>query len=74
MRISEKQAREFIELSESVPLRKDLEVLRHQRHNPFIKDGVVDIDAYTGFVQQFNEFINHKPKPFKPIIDHEMKL
>jgi hypothetical protein len=48
--------------------------LSEHRHNPFIKDGEVDVDAYIEFVQQFNEFINHEPKPFKPMIDKDMKL
>jgi hypothetical protein len=74
MRISEKAARDYIELSKSESLRNDLDVLRHHRHNPFIKNGAVDIEAYLEFVQQFNEFINHKPKPFRPIIDKEMRL
>jgi len=26
------------------------------------------------FVTQYNEFINHEPKPFKPMIDKVMKL
>jgi len=74
MRISKKAAKEFLELSKSESLKKDMEVLRHQRHNPFIKNGNVDVDAYIEFVTEFNEFINHEPKPFKPIIDKEMKL
>jgi hypothetical protein len=74
MRISERAAEEFLELSRSELLSKDMDVLRHQRHNPFIKNGKVDVDAYIEFVSEFNEFINHKPKPFKPIIDKEMKL
>jgi len=73
-RISKKAARELLELSKSESLNEDMDVLRRQRHNPFIKNGMVDVDAYIEFVSEFNEFINHKPKPFKPIIDKEMKL
>ena len=49
-------------------------MLKAEWQNPFIKDGVVDMDGYSEFVQQFNEFINHKPKQFRPMIDKEMKL
>jgi len=66
---------ELLRLAKSSSLKKDMQYLSDHRHNPFIKDnGEVDFDAYIEFVQQFNEFINHKPRPFKPIIDKEMKL
>jgi hypothetical protein len=42
--------------------------------SPFVRNGVVDIDAYIEFVQQFNEFINHEPKPFRPMIEKDMRL
>jgi hypothetical protein len=72
--ISEQEKDEMIRLSESSSLREDTIYLTTHRHNPFVKDGIVDIDAYIEFIQQFNEFINHKPKPFKPMIDKVMKL
>lgn len=74
MKISQQAAKEFLELSKSESLKKDMDVLRRQRHNPFIKNGNVDVNAYIEFVTEFNEFINHEPKPFKPIIDKVMKL
>lgn len=74
MRLSESAEKELVELGKSEELRKDMELLRSQWQTPFIKDGEVDIDAYIEFVQQFNEFINHKPKPFKKMIDKVMKL
>lgn len=74
MRISKKAAKELLRLSNSESLKKDMEILRHGRHNPFIKDGNVNLDAYVKFVTEFNEFINHEPKPFKKIIDKVMKL
>lgn len=63
-----KYAKELFELSQSRALLNDLRAVRAQRHNPFIKDGRVNIDAYIEFVTQYNSFINHRPKPFKPII------
>ncbi len=71
MRISERVAKEFLELFRSDSLTKDMDVLRYQRYNPFIKNGKVDVDAYIEFVAEFNEFVNYKPKPFKQIIDKE---
>jgi hypothetical protein len=72
--IREDEKKELLRLAKSKSLREDMRYLSANRHNPFIKDGRVDIDAYIEFVTQFNEFINHEPKPFKPIIDREMKL
>jgi len=66
--------KELVEPGNSEELKKDMEILRSQWQSPFIKDGIVDIDAYIDFVQQFNEFINHEPKPFRPMIDRDMKL
>ena len=74
MKLSRKMADGFIEFAGSECLRKDMEMLKVQWKDPFIKDGRVDVDAYIEFVTQFNEFINHKPKPFKPMIDRDMKL
>ena len=74
MKISKKAEKELIKFSRSDSLRKDMEAVRLNRHNPFLKDGKVNIDAYIEFVTQFNEFINHEPKPFRKIIDRVMKL
>lgn len=74
MKLSEKAKEEFIKLAESDEFKKDMEKIASQRHNPFFKNGEVGIDAYIEFVQQFNEFINHESKPFKPMIDGDMKL
>jgi hypothetical protein len=73
MRFSKKVEKEIQSVGER--LGSDLEALRHKRHNPFIKDdGRVDVDAYIQFLTQYNEFINHAPKPFRPIVDHDMRL
>lgn len=44
------------------------------RHNPFIVNGEVDMDLLLEFLTEYNRFINHEPKPFKPMIDRVMKL
>lgn len=74
MNLSPEAAKELLELAGSEALRRDMVTIASRRHNPFIKDGEVDVDAYIEFVTQFNEFINHEPKPFKPMIVREMKL
>lgn len=74
MSISEASVQELFSLAQSTNLRKDMELITAQRHNPFINNGQVDIDAYIEFVTQYNEFINHQPKPVKPIIERVMKL
>ena len=45
-----------------------------QKHNPFFKNGKAHADAYIEFVTQYNDFINHLPKPFRRMIDNDMKL
>ena len=61
-------------LSGSEAFKNDLAAVAATRHNPFIKAGVADADAYIAFVTAFNEFINHEPKPFVPMIDRDMRL
>lgn len=74
MKISKRAEKELLELSRSDSLRKDMEAVRSNMYNPFFKDGKINIDAYIEFVTQFNEFINHEPKPFRKMIDKVMKL
>ncbi len=74
MKISKDVEKEIVEFAKSPSVRADMEVIASQRHNPFIKDGRPDADAYIEFVIQYNEFINHQPKPFWKIIDRVMKL
>ena len=72
--LSEKEKQEFAAIAESGSLRGDMRYLTENRHNPFLKDGKVDIDRYIDFLNAYNEFINHMPKPFKPMIGRMMKL
>lgn len=74
MRFSKKAEKEIIELSKSKTLRRDMDRVSSQRHNPFIKDGRPDADAFVEFVTAYNEFINHAPKPFRKIKDRFMRL
>jgi hypothetical protein len=74
MTLSEKSSRELLKLSRSASFRKEMEQVTVGRHNPFIKNGKIDADTYLEFVTQFNAFINHQPKPFRFIIEKEMKI
>jgi len=53
---------------------EDMKIMERRRHNPFMKNGKADVDAYIRFVCGFNEFINHEPKLFSRIIDRDMIL
>jgi hypothetical protein len=66
--------RELIDLSKSDSLRKDMETVSSNSHNPFVRNGIVDADAYVEFVTEYNEFINHRRKPFVAMADRTMKL
>ncbi len=74
MRLSSSAQKELIELAKSDSFRKEMDSLGARWQRPFIKDGEVNVDSYIEFVTEFNEFINHEPKPFSPMIDREMKL
>ena len=72
--LSPAAAKEFQELARSESLRTDMETLQRGRLHAFVRDGVVDIDAYLDFVMEFNEFISHEPKPWRQILDKDMRL
>ncbi len=74
MNVSDQSQEELLKQSQSVVFKKDMDIVARQKHNPFIKNGRVDVDAYIEFVTQYNEFINHKPKPFIRMIDRDMRL
>jgi len=72
--ISEKEKQEWLESAKSESIRNDMRRLASNRRNPFFINGKVDIDGYIDFLNAFNDFINHAPKTFKPIKDHNMQL
>jgi hypothetical protein len=69
-----KEQEEFLRLSQSSSLKADMRYIAAHRHNPLLVDGTVDLDRLIAFLTEYNEFINHQPKPFKPMIDKVMKL
>jgi len=74
MTLSIKEQEELLRLSQSSSLQNDMKYITAHRHNPLIVDGKVDLDRFITFLTEYNEFINHKPKPFKPMIDRIMKF
>lgn len=74
MNLSKAAQKEMRALSHSEALKNDLAAVAAMRHNPFMKAGIADADAYIEFVTAFNEFINHAPKPFAPMTDLDMRL
>ena len=70
----EREKQEWLTLATSESLRDDMRRLAGSRHNPFLKDGSVDLDRYMEFLNVYNEFVNHAKKPFKPIKGCNMKL
>lgn len=72
--LSEHEKKEMLRLAGSPSLREDMEYLTAHRHNPVVIDGKVDMDRLIEFLTEYNEFINHKPKPFVPMIARDMKL
>lgn len=74
MAINSDEIKELLELAGSSSLREDMRYLSAHRHNPVIVDGQVNMDRLLDFLNAYNEFINHEPKPFKPMIDRDMRL
>lgn len=74
MRLSGQAEQELLDLSRSTAFKKDMAAVAQRMHNPFVKGGSVDVNAYVAFVTQFNEFISHQLKPFKRILDKDMRL
>jgi hypothetical protein len=73
-KISEVDKKELLRLAKSTSLKEDMKHLSASRHNPVMINGKVCLDRLITFLTEFNSFLNHQPKPFKPIIDKDMKL
>lgn len=72
--IDEHAKAELLRLASSRSLKEDMRHLSLHRHNPLIEDDQISIDRLLEFLNGFNEFINHEPKPFKPMLDRDMRL
>jgi len=74
MKFTEEEREELKNLARSSSLREDMRRLTANRHTPFIVNGQVEAERLITFLTEYNEFINHTPRPFRPIIEREMKL
>ena len=72
--LSEEEKKELLDIARSSKLRDDFKKLLENRHNPFIVDGDVDMDRLLIFLTECNAFINHTPKPFRTIVDRDIRL
>jgi hypothetical protein len=72
--ISRAAEKEIREAARSESFRNDMKAVADSRHNPFIKNGNADAEAYIVFVTEYNAFINHVPKRFEPMLDTDMRL
>ncbi len=73
-RLTEQERLELKQLSQSEKFKQDLKKIKETRINPCMVNGKIDVDLWIKFLTEFNEFINHEPKPFKKIIDTKNKL
>jgi len=74
MVLSEETKKELLEFSRSPSLRRDLEALAFRRINPWGRGDSLLMDQLLEFLTQYNEFISHRPRDFKIIIDKVSKL
>ncbi len=73
-KLSKKEKEELQRVAASALFRKDMQYLSANRFNPLTEGQTINMDRLIVFLTEYNEFINHSPKPFKPIIDRIMKL
>lgn len=74
MNLSKEAQKELLELASSPAFRKDMDQVRSFWQASLLRGGQVAVDEYLEFVTQYNEFINHQRRPFKPILERDMKL
>ncbi len=74
MKLSRSIKAEVAALARSESLKNDMQIMAERKCAPFIKDGRTDVDAFIAFIIEFNEFINHEPRPFSKMPDRDMVL
>ena len=74
MRLSKEEKAELKRLAKSIGFKKDIERVAKARHNPFVTNGEVNLERLVAFLTEYNQFINHIPRPFRKIIDRDMRL
>ncbi len=71
---SDEEKQELLKSIRSTKLKEDFRKLSKNRINPFMVKGDIDLDCVLEFLTECNAFINHTPKPFRKIIDRDMRL
>jgi len=72
--LSDAEKKELLEKAASAELRDDMRLLRRTRHKLLREDGQVDIEKWIEFLDEYNAFIHHEPRPFAPMIERDMKM
>lgn len=72
--MTENEKQELLEMAGSGELQKDMRRVKHAGENTFVRNGEIDLDAYIEFLDAFNAFISHRRKPFKPMMEGNLKL
>ena len=73
-KLNDTERKELLGMAASSGLRHDMRLLRRTRHNPVLLDGRMDLDRLIAFLTEYNEFINHEPKPFARMVERDMKM
>jgi hypothetical protein len=60
-------------LGDSGALREDLAAVRAARARPPL-DPARAAERFVELVTQYNAFVNHAPRPFRPVADADMRL
>ncbi len=74
VKLTKEEKKEIKTLAKSKKLKEDFRKISNNRYNPFVINGKVDIDKFLNFLNEYNQFINHTPKPFKKILTRYNKL
>ena len=72
--LNEEEKRELLEMARSGRIREDFRRIAENRHNPFLVNGAVDLEKFIGFLNEYNESINHYMRPLRRIAGKDMKL
>lgn len=73
-RLTKEDKRDLLEMARSKNLCEDFRIIAENRYNPFLENGDINLDKFINFLNDYNEFINHKMRPFRKIIDKDMRL
>ena len=72
--LSNEEKDELIELSRSVQLKNDFQIMKKNQHAHMSRYGNYDLDSYIRFLTSTNAFADHRRKPFKKIEGDNFKL